>query len=119
MNIIKHMDREIMREDIAPMQVGDQVRVHTRVVEGDKERVQIFEGILIRQRKSSIGSTFTVRKVSYGCGVERTFPAHSPSIVKIDLVRHSEVRRAKLYYLRSLRGKAARLKEKTTRQTEQ
>jgi large subunit ribosomal protein L19 len=116
MELIRQVDRDTMRTDIPPMEVGDQVKVHTRVVEGEKERVQIFEGIIIRKRRGNAGANFTVRKVSYGVGVERIFPLHSPSIVKVELIRQAKVRRAKLYYLRSLRGKAARLKEKSTRQ---
>ncbi len=116
MDVIRQLEREMMRTDIPPLEVGDQVKVHTRVVEGEKERIQIYEGVIIRQRHSGAGSTITVRKVSYGVGVERIFPLHSPSIMKVEVIRKSRVRRAKLYYLRSLRGKAARLKEKSTRQ---
>ena len=116
MEIIKQLERDMMRTDVQPLEIGDQVKVHTRVVEGEKERIQIYEGVIIRQRNSGAGSTLTVRKVSYGVGVERIFPRHSPSIVKVELVRKSRVRRAKLYYLRTLRGKAARLKEKSSRQ---
>lgn len=115
MNLIREVDRDAMRTDIPPMQVGALVKVHTRVVEGEKERIQIFEGIVIRIRNSSGGSTFTVRKVSYGVGVEKIFPLHSPSILKVEIIRQAKVRRAKLYYLRSLRGKAARLKEKSVK----
>lgn len=116
MDLIKMVDRDLMRTDIPRLQVGDQVKVHSRVVEGDKERVQVYEGIIIRKRRAGAGSNFTVRKVSYGVGVERVFPLHSPSIVKVEIMRQSKVRRAKLYYLRDLRGKAARLKEKSTKQ---
>ena len=97
------------RDGFAP---GDTVRVHVRVVEGEKERTQIFEGVVIRKRGEGGRASFTVRRISYGVGVERTFPLHSPRIEKIDIVRHGKVRRSKLYYLRSLAGKAARLKEK-------
>ncbi len=119
MELLKQVDRDTMRTDIPPMEVGDQVRVHTRVVEGEKERVQIYEGLIIRKHRAGASSTFTVRKVSYGVGVERIFPIHSPSIVKVEVVRKSKVRRAKLYYLRTLRGKAARLKENTAGRQEQ
>ena len=97
--------------DIPEFQVGDTIRVHVKIKEGDKERIQVFEGIVIARRNSGLSSTFTVRKTSFGQGVERIFPLHSPIIDKIELTRHGRVRRAKLYYLRSLRGKAARIKE--------
>jgi large subunit ribosomal protein L19 len=93
------------------MKAGDTVRVHVRVREGDKERIQIFEGIVINLRRGGIRASFTVRKVSFGQGVERIFPLHSPTIQKVDVVRSSKVRRAKLYFLRDLKGKAARMKE--------
>ncbi|MCC7032675.1 MAG: 50S ribosomal protein L19 [Acidobacteria bacterium] len=93
------------------MKPGDTVRVHVRVKEGDKERIQVFEGVVINLRRGGIRSTFTVRKVSFGQGVERIFPMHSPTIQKVDVVRSAKVRRAKLYFLRDLRGKAARMKE--------
>ena len=93
------------------MKSGDTVRVHVKVREGDKERIQIFEGIIIGVRRGGIRSSFTVRKVSFGQGVERIFPMHSPSIAKVDVVRSARVRRAKLYFLRNLKGKAARMKE--------
>jgi large subunit ribosomal protein L19 len=115
MNIVKQLDRDVMRMDIPTLEVGDQIKVHTRVVEGEKERVQVYEGIVIRKRRGTAGANFTVRKVSYGVGVERIFPYHSPSIVKVEVIRQSKVRRAKLYYLRDLRGKAARLKERSNR----
>ncbi len=91
---------------------GDTVKVHVNVVEGNRSRIQVFEGIVIARKGAGIGETFTVRKVSFGTGVERTFPLHSPSIQKIELARRGDVRRAKLYYLRNLRGKAARIREK-------
>ncbi len=116
MDIIDQIERDIMRTDIPRMDVGDQVKVHTRVVEGEKERIQVYEGIVIRIKNAGLGTSVTVRKVSYGVGVERIFPVHSPAIVKIELVRQSKVRRAKLYYLRALKGKAARLREKSNRQ---
>jgi len=93
---------------------GDTIDVHYRVIEGDKERVQVFRGVVIRRRGAGVNATFTVRKVSAGIGVERIFPSHSPNIVKIERIREGDVRRAKLYYLRALRGKAARIKEKDT-----
>ncbi|ABO66431.1 Ribosomal protein L19 [Geobacillus thermodenitrificans NG80-2] len=89
------------------------MRVHVKVVEGSRERIQVFEGVVIKRRGAGISETFTVRKVSYGVGVERTFPVHTPKIAKLEVVRRGKVRRAKLYYLRALRGKAARIKEKT------
>lgn len=97
------------------IRVGDTVRVHTQIREGDKERIQVFEGIVIRFRKGGINSSITVRKVSYGIGVERIFPLHTPTVEKIEVKSHGQVRRAKLYYLRNLSGKAARIKERTDR----
>jgi large subunit ribosomal protein L19 len=94
-----------------PMKAGDTVRVHVRVKEGDKERIQVFEGVVINLRRGGIRASFTVRKVSFGQGVERIFPLHSPTIQKVDVVRSAKVRRAKLYFLRDLKGKAARMKE--------
>ncbi|MGH2733998.1 MAG: 50S ribosomal protein L19 [Actinomycetota bacterium] len=101
-----------MRDDLPDFRPGDTVKVHQRVVEGERERVQIFEGIVIRRRGSRLSETFTVRKISFGVGVERTFPIHSPMIAKIERVTQGDVRRAKLYYLRSRIGKKARVKEK-------
>ncbi|HUU41325.1 MAG TPA: 50S ribosomal protein L19 [Desulfatiglandales bacterium] len=112
MNPIELLEKEQMRVDIPPFRTGDTVKVHSRIKEGDKERIQIFEGVVIRKRKGNTGATFTVRKISYGVGVERIFPVHSPIIDKIEVVSRGKVRRAKLYYLRKLRGKAARLKER-------
>ncbi|RFT14703.1 MAG: LSU ribosomal protein L19p [Candidatus Saccharicenans subterraneus] len=100
-----------MRQDIEPFRVGDTVKVHVLIREGDKERIQIFKGDVIAKRGSGLGATFTVRKVSYGVGVERIFPLHSKMVKKVEVVRHGKVRRAKLYYLRQLKGKAAKLKE--------
>lgn len=97
------------------IRVGDTVRVHTRIKEGDKERIQIFEGVVIRHRKGGIHASITVRKVSYGIGVERIFPLHTPSVEKVEVKSHGQVRRAKLYYLRNLSGKAARIKERSDR----
>ena len=107
MDIIQKIQKEQLRADIAPFKVGDTVRVHTRVVEGDKERVQIFTGIVIAKRGTGLNSHFTVRRISYGEGVERVFPLHSPRIAKIEVERQGEVRRAKLNYLRNRKGKQA------------
>lgn len=112
MNVLEMLEREQMRTDVPDFRPGDSVRVHARIKEGEKERVQIFEGVVIRRRRGSTGATFTVRKISYGIGVERIFPLHSPSIDKIEIITRGKVRRARLYYLRKLRGKAARIKEK-------
>jgi large subunit ribosomal protein L19 len=115
MEVIKQLEREQMRMDLPAFIPGDTVRVHVKIKEGDKERIQIFQGVVISKRKGSVNATFTVRKVSYGVGVERVFPFHSPIIDKIELVTHGRVRRAKIYYLRKLRGKAARIREKRVR----
>jgi len=112
MDPIEILEKEQMRVDIPPFKTGDTVRVHSRIKEGDKERVQVFEGVVIRKRKGNTGATFTVRKVSYGVGVEKIFPFHSPRIDKIEVISKGKVRRARLYYLRKLKGKAARLKER-------
>jgi len=114
MNIIEMLEKEQMRVDIPDFKPGDTVKVHARIKEGEKERVQVFQGVVIRKRRGATGATFTVRKVSYGIGVERIFPLHSPFIDKIEIVTRGRVRRARLYYLRKLRGKAARIKEKRT-----
>jgi len=106
------IEKEQMRMDLPDFAVGDTVKVHFKIVEGEKERIQVFEGVVIRKKKGGVGATFTVRKVSYGIGVERIFPSHSPRIEKIEIVNRGRVRRAKLYYLRELRGKAARIKTK-------
>ena len=100
------------RTDIPAFRPGDTLKVHVRVKEGNRSRIQVFQGVVIRRSGGSVRETFTVRKISYGVGVERTFPVHSPSIDKIEVVTHGRVRRAKLYYLRELRGKAARIKER-------
>lgn len=110
--VVDLIEKEHMRFDLPEIKVGDTVRVYSKIFEGDKERVQIFEGVVIRKRGGNTRSTFTVRKVSYGVGVERTFPIHSPLIEKIEVVGRSKVRRARLYFLRALKGKAAKLKEK-------
>ncbi len=112
MNIIEALEKEQMRSDIPDFRTGDTVKVHARIKEGEKERIQVFQGVVIRKRKGSTGATFTVRKVSYGVGVEKIFPLHSPTFDKIEVVSRGKVRRARLYYLRKLRGKAARIKEK-------
>ncbi len=118
MNVIDHVEREQMAARPA-LKSGETVRVHVKVREGDKERIQVFEGIVIAMHRAGARSTFTVRKVSFGQGVERIFPLHSPVIDKIEVVRAARVRRAKLYFLRALKGKAARMKErrKTTQPT--
>lgn len=109
--IIKNIEAEQLKKDVPQFNVGDTVRVHALIKEGNRERIQIFEGVVIKRRGGGISETFTVRKISYGVGVERTFPVHTPKIAKIEVVRYGKVRRAKLYYLRELRGKAARIKE--------
>jgi large subunit ribosomal protein L19 len=110
MNSMESIEKEQMRLDLPTFTVGDTVKVHFKIVEGEKERIQVFEGVIIRKRKGGVGATFTVRKVSYGIGVERIFPLHSPRIERIEIVNRGRVRRARLYYLRKLRGKAARIK---------
>ena len=112
MNTLDFLDAQSLRNDIPEFRPGDTLNVHVKVIEGSKERVQVFKGVVIRRQGGGIRETFTVRKVSYGVGVERTFPVHSPSIDKIETVTRGRVRRAKLYYLRDLRGKAARIKER-------
>ena len=109
MELIRAIEQEQLREDIPEFRPGDTVRVHLRVVEGERERIQVFEGVVIKRRGGGLRETFTVRKISQGIGVERTLPLHSPRIAKIEVVRLGKVRRAKLYYLRSRRGKAARI----------
>ncbi len=111
-NIIENIEREQMRVDIPDFKAGDTIKVHARIKEGEKERIQIFQGFVIRKRRGTTGATFTVRKISYGVGVERIFPLHSPTIDKIEVVSKGRVRRGKLYYMRKLKGKAARIKEK-------
>ena len=106
------IDQASLRTDVPDFQPGDTLKVHVRVVEGAKERVQVFQGVVIRRQNGGIHETFTVRKLSYGVGVERTFPLHSPIFEEIEIVTHGDVRRAKLYYLRNLRGKAAKIKER-------
>ncbi|WP_053219688.1 50S ribosomal protein L19 [Virgibacillus senegalensis] len=110
-NILEEVTKEQLRTDHPDFRPGDTVKVHVKVVEGNRERIQVFEGVVIKRQNGGISETFTVRKISYGVGVERTFPVHSPRIDKIEVSRRGKVRRAKLYYLRNLRGKAARIKE--------
>jgi large subunit ribosomal protein L19 len=109
---IADLEQAQARTDIPDFRPGDTLKVHVRVKEGNRSRIQIFQGVVIRRQGGSVRETFTVRKISYGVGVERTFPVHSPSIDKIEVVTQGRVRRAKLYYLRDLRGKAARIKER-------
>ena len=106
------LDKASLRDDIPAFRAGDTLKVHVKVVEGTRSRVQVFQGIVIRRHGGGIGETFTVRKISFGVGVERTFPVHTPVIDKIEVVTRGDVRRAKLYYLRGLRGKAAKIREK-------
>jgi len=110
--IIDLIEREQINLDLPQFQPGDTIKVYSKIVEGEKERIQIFEGVVIRKRGGGSRASFTVRKVSYGVGVEKVFPSSSPNLAKIEVVRRGRVRRAKLYYLRKLRGKAARIKEK-------
>ena len=112
MNIIETLEKEQLRSDIPDFAPGDTVRVHAKIVEGSRERIQMFEGVVISRQGTGVRETFTVRRISYGIGVERMFPVHSPRIEKIDVLRKGIVRRAKLYYRRNLTGKAARIKEK-------
>ncbi|WP_284638996.1 50S ribosomal protein L19 [Paenibacillus silviterrae] len=111
MNLIQEITKEQLRQDIPSFRPGDTLKVHVKVIEGTRERIQLFEGVVIKRRGGGISETFTVRKISYGVGVERTFPINSPKIDKIEVARRGKVRRAKLYYLRGLRGKAARIQE--------
>jgi large subunit ribosomal protein L19 len=112
MNTLDTVDAESLRDDVPHFRPGDTLKVHVRVVEGTRSRVQIFQGVVIRRQGGGLRETFTVRKVSFGVGVERTFPVHTPVIDRIEVVTRGDVRRAKLYYLRDLRGKAAKIKEK-------
>jgi len=110
MNPVEMVEREQLRTDLQDFRVGDTVKVHVKIVEGEKERIHPFEGVVIRKKKGGIRSSFTVRKISYGIGVERIFPLHSPRIDRIDVISRGKVRRAKLFYLRNLKGKAARIR---------
>jgi ribosomal protein L19 len=112
MNILDVVDSASLRKDIPQFRAGDELKIHVRVIEGNKSRLQVFQGVVIRRQGDGVRETFTIRKVSYGVGVERTFPVHTPVIEKIELVQKGDVRRAKLYYLRDLRGKAAKIREK-------
>ena len=118
--MLELIDKEGIKDDVVPFKVGDTVKVHFKIVEGNKERIQVFEGLVIARKNGGVRETFTVRKISFGVGVERVFPVHSPRIDKIEVIRHGDVRRAKLYYIRDLTGKAAtRVKEaKTTKPAE-
>ena len=112
MDILSEITREQLKDNITPFAIGDTVKVFVKVVEGNRERLQVFEGIVIARQNKGINETFTVRRISYGVGVERTFPLHSPRISKVEVVRQGRVRRAKLYYLADRQGKAAKVKEK-------
>jgi large subunit ribosomal protein L19 len=112
MNFINQFEKEQMRTDLPAFKSGDTVKVHVRIKEAEKERIQVFEGVVIKKRKGGCRATFTVRKTSYGVSVERIFPLHSPIINKIEVIQRCRVRRSRLYYLRALKGKAARIKEK-------
>ncbi len=114
MDVIQAIEREQMRIDIPDFRTGDTIKVHARIKEGDKERIQVFQGAVIRKRRGNTGATFTVRKISYGIGVERIFPLHSPNIDRVEIVSRGKVRRGRIYYLRNLKGKAARIKERRT-----
>ena len=109
--LINDLTKEQLKTNLPEFKAGDTVKVHVRIIEGSRERIQVFEGVVIKRRGGGISETFTVRKISYGVGVERTFPVHTPKIEKLEVTRRGRVRRAKLYYLRSLRGKAARIRE--------
>lgn len=109
--LVQEITKEQIRKDLPNFRPGDTLKVHVKVIEGSRERIQLFEGVVIKRRGGGISETFTVRKISYGVGVERAFPLHSPKIEKIEVARRGKVRRAKLYYLRALRGKAARITE--------
>ena len=112
MTLIEALERENLKPEIPQFNVGDTVKVYNKIVEGTRERTQVFEGIVIARKNSSVRETFTVRRISFGVGVEKTFPVHSPRIEKVEVVKRGKVRRAKLYYLRKLSGKAANIKEK-------
>ncbi|MHB1127912.1 MAG: 50S ribosomal protein L19 [Bacillota bacterium] len=113
MDLIKAVEEEQIKKDIPDFRPGDQVKVHVKVVEGNRERIQVFEGAVIKRRGGGLSENFTVRRVSYGVGVERTFPLHSPRLERIEVVRRGKVRRARLFYLRERTGKAARIKERS------
>ncbi|HSN55146.1 MAG TPA: 50S ribosomal protein L19 [Candidatus Sulfomarinibacteraceae bacterium] len=113
MDVIQEVTQQYLKTDIPDFRPGDNLKVHVRLKEGEKERIQVFEGLVIARKHGGVSETFTVRKISSGIGVERTFPLHSPSIAKVEVTRRGRVRRAKLYYLRGLRGKAARIRERS------
>ncbi|WP_128772832.1 50S ribosomal protein L19 [Actinomyces oricola] len=112
MNLIDQINAASLREDIPSFRPGDTLKVHVKVVEGNRSRVQVFQGVVLARQGAGVSETYTVRKISFGVGVERTFPVHTPSVEKIEVVTRGDVRRAKLYYLRNLRGKAAKIKER-------
>ena len=112
MDLVKALSNQYMKTELPEMRVGDTVRVHVRIKEGSRERIQIFEGVIIARKHGGIGETITVRRISYGVGCEKVFPVHAPNIVNVETVRHGKVRRAKLYYLRDRMGKAAKVREK-------
>ena len=112
MNTLDALDAATLRRDLPSFRPGDELKIHVRVLEGNKSRIQVFQGLVIRRRGSGVRESFTIRKISYGVGVERTFPVHTPVIEKIEVVRRGDVRRAKLYYLRELRGKASKIRER-------
>ena len=112
MNLVDQVEAKEMKKEVADVHIGDTVKVHMRIVEGEKERIQVIEGVVIKMRGGGARKTLTVRKISFGIGVERIFPIHSPRVEKIDIVKRAKIRQAKLYYLREVRGKAARLKER-------
>jgi large subunit ribosomal protein L19 len=112
MNVIDQIEKDQMRTDLPSFRSGDTVKVHVRIKEAEKERVQIFEGVVIKKKKGGVRASFTVRKISYGVGVERIFPLHSPTVEKVEVIQRGRVRRSRLYYLRGLKGKAARIKER-------
>lgn len=111
MDLINQVEKDYLKEQVPNFSPGDTVRVHLKVTEGSRERIQVFEGVVIKRRGSGLGESFTVRRISYGVGVERAFPLHSPKIERVEVLRRGRVRRAKLYYVRGLRGRAARIKE--------
>ena len=111
MNLVDRVEAKEMKKEVTDVHIGDTVKVHMRIVEGEKERIQVIEGVVIKMRGGGVRKTLTVRKISFGIGVERIFPFHSPRVEKIEVVKRAKIRQAKLYYLRELRGKAARLKE--------
>ena len=115
MDIIRELEREQLKSEVTPFNVGDTVRVYAKVVEGNRERLQMFEGVVLKRQGGGLRETFTVRRIAYGCGVEKTFPVHSPNVVAVDVIRKGKVRRAKLYYLRGRVGKSSKVKEDLAR----